>query len=115
MLRIITKNTMQGMGAFGRRRFSTIDHVLAIAIVTLATIGRSYGALAGDRQRGIRCKPSRKSVHRRRSRWEEQGGSEMMRDMMTPDMMWGMGVFGLIGAVVLVLVVAALVKYLFFR
>lgn len=39
----------------------------------------------------------------------------MMRDMMNPDMMWGMGVFGLIGAVVLVLVVAALVKYLFFR
>jgi hypothetical protein len=39
----------------------------------------------------------------------------MMRDMMNPDMMWGMGVFGLVGAVVLVLLVAALVKYLFFR
>ena len=39
----------------------------------------------------------------------------MMRDMMNHDMMWGMGVFGLIGVVVLVLVVAALVKYLFFR
>jgi hypothetical protein len=39
----------------------------------------------------------------------------MMRDMMNPDMMWGMGAFGLLGVIVLVLVIAALVKYLFFR
>jgi hypothetical protein len=39
----------------------------------------------------------------------------MMRDMMNPGTMWGMGAFGLIGLVVLVLVIAALVKYLFFR
>ena len=39
----------------------------------------------------------------------------MMRDMMPPDMMWGMGAFGLLGVIVLVLVIAALVKYLFFR
>ncbi len=39
---------------------------------------------------------------------------EMMRNMMGPDMMWGMGAFGLIGLIVLVLVIAALVKYLFF-
>ncbi len=38
-----------------------------------------------------------------------------MRDMMNTDMMWGMGAFGLVGAVILVLVIAALIKYLFFR
>jgi hypothetical protein len=38
----------------------------------------------------------------------------MMRDMMNPDMMWGMGVFGLIGVVILILVIAALIKYLFY-
>jgi hypothetical protein len=31
------------------------------------------------------------------------------------DMMWGMGAFGLLGVIVLVLVIAALMKYLFFR
>ncbi len=39
----------------------------------------------------------------------------MMHDMMSPDMMWGMGAFSLLGVIVLVLVIAALVKYLFFR
>ena len=39
----------------------------------------------------------------------------MMRDMMSPDMMWEMGAFGLLGVIVLALVIAALVKYLFFR
>jgi hypothetical protein len=39
----------------------------------------------------------------------------MMRAMMNPDMMWGMGAFGLVGVLVLVLVIAALVKYVFFR
>lgn len=34
---------------------------------------------------------------------------------MTHDMMGGMGLFGLIGAVLLLLMVAALVKYVFFR
>jgi hypothetical protein len=38
----------------------------------------------------------------------------MMHDMMN-GMMWGMGFFGLLAAVVFILVVAALVKYLFFR
>ncbi len=38
----------------------------------------------------------------------------MMHDM-GPDMMWGMGVAGLIGAIVLALVIAALIKYIFFR
>ena len=37
-----------------------------------------------------------------------------MNNMMG-GMMWGMGLAGLIAVVVLVLVVAALVKYLFFR
>jgi hypothetical protein len=32
-----------------------------------------------------------------------------------PDMMWGMGAFGLLGVIVLVLVIAALIKYVFFR
>lgn len=36
----------------------------------------------------------------------------MMNDMMGSGMMWGMGLAGLIG---IVLVIAALVKYLFFR
>jgi len=36
-----------------------------------------------------------------------------MHDMGS--MMWGMGLIGLIVAIVLVLAVAALVKYLFFR
>jgi hypothetical protein len=38
----------------------------------------------------------------------------MMHDMMD-GMMWGMGFFGLFGLVLFILVVAALVKYLFFR
>ena len=39
----------------------------------------------------------------------------MMDEMMHGHMMWGMGIAGLIGLVVLVLVVAALIKYVFFR
>jgi hypothetical protein len=39
----------------------------------------------------------------------------MMHDMMGSEMMWGMGLLGVIGIVVLVLVIAALVKYIFFR
>lgn len=34
---------------------------------------------------------------------------------MTGNMGWGMGVIGLLGVVVLLLVIAALVKYVFFR
>jgi hypothetical protein len=37
----------------------------------------------------------------------------MMHDMM-PGMMWGMGLFGPLLVIVLVLTAAALVKYLFF-
>jgi hypothetical protein len=37
-----------------------------------------------------------------------------MQDMM-PDMMWGMGLIGLIGAVLVLLIAAALIKYIFFR
>ena len=39
----------------------------------------------------------------------------MMKEMMGDGMMWGMGVGGLIALAVLVLLVAALVKYVFFR
>jgi len=39
----------------------------------------------------------------------------MMHDMMGEGMMWGMGLFGLLGLVVALLVIAALVKYVFFR
>lgn len=39
----------------------------------------------------------------------------MMNDMMGSGMMWGMGLAGLLGIVVVVLVIAALIKYLFFR
>lgn len=35
--------------------------------------------------------------------------------MMGDGMMWGMGLWGLLLAVLLVLVVAALVKYIFFK
>ncbi len=38
----------------------------------------------------------------------------MMDGMMSGGMMWGMGLFWLLGLVVLVLAIAALVKYLFF-
>jgi hypothetical protein len=37
-----------------------------------------------------------------------------MHDMMGGGMMWGMGLFGLLVLVVLLLALAALVKYLFF-
>lgn len=37
-----------------------------------------------------------------------------MQNMMGSGMMWGMGLFGLLGILVLVLAVAALIKYLFF-
>lgn len=39
----------------------------------------------------------------------------MMNDMMGSSMMWGMGLAGLLGIIVVVLVIAALVKYVFFR
>lgn len=39
----------------------------------------------------------------------------MMQDMMGGGMMWGMGLLGLLGIVILILIVAALVKYVFFR
>jgi hypothetical protein len=39
----------------------------------------------------------------------------MMNDMMGGGMMWGMGAVGLLIVLVLILVVAALIKYLFFR
>ena len=38
----------------------------------------------------------------------------MMRDMM-PDMMWGMGLGGVLVAAFIVLVLVALIKYVFFR
>ncbi|KSV92955.1 hypothetical protein N184_22660 [Sinorhizobium sp. GL28] len=38
-----------------------------------------------------------------------------MNDMMGSGMMWGMGLAGLLGIIVVVLVIAALIKYLFFR
>jgi hypothetical protein len=39
----------------------------------------------------------------------------MMHDMTGGGMMWGMGLFGLLALIVAVLVIAALVKYVFFR
>lgn len=39
----------------------------------------------------------------------------MMNDMMGGPMMWGMGLAGIIGMIVIALVIAALIKYLFFR
>ena len=38
-----------------------------------------------------------------------------MQDMMGGGMMWGMGLLGVVALVVLVLLAAALIKYLFFR
>lgn len=38
-----------------------------------------------------------------------------MMDMMNNGMMWGMGLGWLVVAVIAVLVIAALIKYLFFR
>jgi hypothetical protein len=38
-----------------------------------------------------------------------------MRQMMDGGMMWGMGFGGLIALILLILVIAALVKYVFFR
>jgi hypothetical protein len=39
----------------------------------------------------------------------------MMHDMIGGGMMWGMGFVGLLVTILLVLLIAALVKYLFFR
>ncbi|MGO8083079.1 hypothetical protein [Rhizobium leguminosarum] len=39
----------------------------------------------------------------------------VMSDMMGSGMMWGMSVAALIGPAVIILVIAALVKYVFFR
>jgi hypothetical protein len=39
----------------------------------------------------------------------------MMHDLMGGGMMWGMGLFWLLGLVLLLLAIAALVKYVFFR
>lgn len=43
------------------------------------------------------------------------GDVTMVNHMMGGSMMWGMGAAGLLVIVLLVLVVAALIKYLFFR
>jgi hypothetical protein len=39
----------------------------------------------------------------------------MMHDLMGGGMMWGMGLFGLVALIVVLLVIAALVKYVFFQ
>ena len=39
----------------------------------------------------------------------------MMHDMVNGGMMWGMGIGGLVLIVLVLLAIAALVKYLFFR
>ena len=39
----------------------------------------------------------------------------MMGDGTMHGMMWGMGLFGLVGLLLLTLIVAALIKYVFFR
>ena len=41
--------------------------------------------------------------------------NNMMQHMMDGGMMWGMGLGGLIALILLVLVIAALAKYVFFR
>lgn len=38
-----------------------------------------------------------------------------MGDMMSDGMMWGMGAWGVVGLIMVALVIAALVKYVFFR
>lgn len=38
-----------------------------------------------------------------------------MRDMMTDGAMWGMGLMGWLVVLVLLLAIAALIKYVFFR
>lgn len=39
----------------------------------------------------------------------------MMNDMMGGGMMWGMGGIGIVALLMIVLVLAALIKYVFFR
>jgi hypothetical protein len=39
----------------------------------------------------------------------------MMNDMMGGGMMWGMGGVGILALIMIALVIAALIKYLFFR
>jgi hypothetical protein len=39
----------------------------------------------------------------------------MMNDMMGGGMMWGMGGVGILSLLMIMLVIAALIKYLFFR
>ncbi|RVH04743.1 hypothetical protein CN210_14535 [Sinorhizobium meliloti] len=39
----------------------------------------------------------------------------MMNDMMGGGMMWGMGGIGILSLLMIVLVIAALIKYVFFR
>jgi hypothetical protein len=39
----------------------------------------------------------------------------MMSGMMNGGMMWGMGLMGIIGIILIALIIAALLKYLFFR
>src|SRR5262249_51927981 len=51
--------------------------------------------------------PSRRTPNERKD--------PMMHDMMGSGMMWGMGLLGVIGIIVLVLVTAALGKSVFFR
>jgi uncharacterized iron-regulated membrane protein len=39
----------------------------------------------------------------------------MMNEMMGNGMMWGMGLAGVVGTILIALVIAGLIKYLFFR
>ena len=39
----------------------------------------------------------------------------MMHDMMSGPMIWGMGLVGILVVLVLILLLAALIKYVFFR
>jgi hypothetical protein len=39
----------------------------------------------------------------------------MMHDLMGNGMMWGMGLVGVLSVLVLILLLAALIKYVFFR
>jgi hypothetical protein len=51
----------------------------------------------------------------RRTATEGDEGRSKMNEMMGSGMMWSIGVAGIIGTVVVVLLIAALIKYLFFR
>ncbi len=72
--------------------------------IPLSTLKLITTSLAGHEMQVRGCRRHRKGAKK-----------PMMNNMMDGSMMWAMGLAGILGLVVIVFVIVALIKYLFFR